>query len=65
LQYDLLLNVKESTYQVAMDDWMFQLDKYRVMNKTAISKLGVNVANVTLFFDKQNPVNTCQAQHTK
>jgi len=62
LQYDLLLKVKESTYQVSMDDWMFQLDEYRVMNKTAISKLGVNVANVTLFFDKKAPVQTCQSQ---
>ena len=60
LQYDLLLKVKESTYQVSMDDWMFQLDEYRVMNKTAISKLGVNVANVTLFFDKKAPVQTCK-----
>lgn len=61
LQYDLSLKVKDSTYQVAMDDWMFQLDEYRVMNKTAISKLGVNVANVTLFFDKKVPVQTCQS----
>ncbi len=61
LQYDLLLKVKDSTYKVAMDDWMFQLDEYRVMNKTAISKFGVNVANVTLFFDKKTPVQTCQS----
>jgi len=59
LQYNLLLKVKDSTYQVAMDDWMFQLDEYRVMNKTAISKFGINVANVTLFFDKQGPLKTC------
>jgi hypothetical protein len=59
LQYDLLLNVKEKTYQVAMDDWMYQLDEYRVINKTSISKLGINVANVTLFFDKSNPNKSC------
>lgn len=59
LQYNLLLKVKDSTYKVSMDDWMFQLDKYRVLNKTAISKFGVNVANVTLFFDKQSSSKTC------
>lgn len=59
-QYDLLLAVNEETYQVQMDDWMFQIDEYRVMNKTAISKLGINVANVTLFFDKQSDLKTCQ-----
>jgi hypothetical protein len=59
-QYELLLSVGDETYQVKMDDWMFQIDEYRVMNKTAISKLGVNVANVTLFFDKSTDFNSCQ-----
>jgi hypothetical protein len=58
-QYELSLEVDKETYQVSMDDWMFQLDQYRVMNKTSISKLGVNVANVTIFFDKQNKATTC------
>lgn len=62
LQYTLLLPVDDTTYEVSMDDWMYQLDEYRVMNKTAIVKFGVNVANVTLFFDKQLPVKTCQQQ---
>ena len=60
LQYTLALQVDESTYNVTMNDWMYQLDEYRVMNKTSISKLGFNVANVTLFFDKQLPVKKCQ-----
>lgn len=60
LQYTLALQVDESTYNVTMNDWMYQLDEYRVMNKTSISKLGFNVANVTLFFDKQLPVKKCK-----
>ena len=60
LRYTLALKVNVSVYEVAMDDWMYQLDPYRVMNKTAINKLGVNVAHVTLFFDKQSTVTTCQ-----
>lgn len=58
-QYELLLELEDKSYQVQMDDWMYQVDEYRVFNKTAISKLGVNVANITLFFDKQNPTQTC------
>jgi len=60
LQYTLALKVDDSVYNVAMDDWMFQIDQYRVMNKTAMSKFGVNVANVTLFFDKQAPIKSCE-----
>ena len=59
LQYTLALKVDDSVYEVSMDDWMYKLDEYRVMNKTAINKFGVNVANVTLFFDKQLPIKTC------
>jgi len=59
LQYTLALKVDNNVYEVSMDDWMYQLDEYRVMNKTAINKFGINVANVTLFFDKQPPVKTC------
>lgn len=60
LQYTLLLDIDDKEYEVTMDDWMFQIDKYRVMNKTAMSKFGFNVANVTLFFDKQPPVRKCR-----
>lgn len=58
-QYELSLVVEDETYQVSMDDWMYQLDEYRVMNKTSMSKFGVKVAEVTLFFDKQTQVQTC------
>jgi hypothetical protein len=39
---------------------MYQLDEYRVMNKTSMSKLGVEVASITLFFDKEPPVKNCE-----
>ena len=59
-QYELLLKVDDDTYQVTMDDWMYQLDEYRVMNKTSMSKFGIDVAEITLFFDKETPQKTCQ-----
>ena len=42
LQYTLLLAAYDAEFAVSMDDWMFQIDEHRVMNKTAISKFGVN-----------------------
>ena len=60
LQYNLLLDIDDSQFNVSMNDWMYQLDEYRVINKTAMSKFGINVANITLFFDKQLPVKSCE-----
>jgi hypothetical protein len=59
-QYELLLKIDNETYQVSMDDWMYQLDQYRVMNKTSMSKFGIEVAEITLFFDKEFPQKKCK-----
>ncbi|GAA6170971.1 DUF3833 domain-containing protein [Colwellia sp. KU-HH00111] len=59
--YTLALEIEDNTYQVNMDDWMYQLDEYRVMNKTTLSKFGIDLAQVTIFFDKQTPFQSCQA----
>ncbi len=58
-KYDLLLKVEDKTYEVSMDDWMYQIDDYRVINKTSMSKFGVNVADVTILFDKETPFQKC------
>lgn len=58
--YTLNLTLDNKTYQVSMDDWMYQLDEHRVMNKTSMKKFGVEVANITLFFDKELPVKQCR-----
>jgi hypothetical protein len=63
-QYILSLKLDDKTYEVSMDDWMYQLDKYRVINKTTMSKFGVDVAEITLFFDKEQPDKTCQVTHS-
>ena len=60
LQYTLALPVDGTIYNVSMNDWMYQIDEHHVVNKTSISKFGVNVANVTLFFDKQAASKSCQ-----
>jgi len=58
-QYQLLVPIEDDIYEFNMDDWMFQLDEHRVVNKTSMSKFGVNVAEITLFFDKFDQKSTC------
>ncbi len=60
-QYVLAVNVDGADYQFTLDDWMYQVDKYRVFNKTQMKKFGVIVADITLFFDKQRPLRSCNA----
>lgn len=58
--YTLNLKLDDNTYKVSMDDWMYQLDEHRVMNKTSMKKFGIEVANITLFFNKELPVKQCK-----
>ncbi|MBU2872116.1 DUF3833 domain-containing protein [Colwellia sp. E2M01] len=58
-QYTLSVPIDGTTYNLAMDDWMYQLDENRVMNKTTMSKFGVDVAEITLFFDKSSTQTSC------
>jgi len=60
-QYELSLDIDGDITQVTMDDWMFQLDENKVINKTSMSKFGIKVAEVTLFFDKKIKNQSCQA----
>lgn len=51
-QYDLLIKVDGTEYQVTLDDWMYLLDKKRLFNKTDIVKFGFKVGEVILFIEK-------------
>ncbi|MFT5296689.1 MAG: hypothetical protein ACI9YH_002709 [Colwellia sp.] len=59
-QYELSLDIDGDITQVTMDDWMFQLDENKVLNKTSMSKFGIKVAEVTLFFDKKIKDSSCK-----
>lgn len=52
-QYTLSLPVDDDIYEVQFDDWMFLQDQHHLFNKATMSKLGITVAEVTLFFQKQ------------
>ncbi|WP_202604015.1 DUF3833 domain-containing protein [Photobacterium halotolerans] len=51
-QYTLRVPVGETTYDIAFDDWMFLQDDARMFNVAKMSKWGVHVGTVTLFFEK-------------
>lgn len=52
-RYRLKLPVDDSTYEMSMDDWMYLMDEDTLINRTSMSKLGVEVGQVTLFFRRQ------------
>ena len=53
--YVLALPVEGKIINVNMDDWMFLIDQKVMLNRTAMSKFGVNLGNVTLSFTKRTP----------
>lgn len=52
-KYDFELAVDGTNVEVTFDDWLYRQDSKRVFNLTSITKLGVEVGRVTLFFEKQ------------
>lgn len=58
-QYTLRVPVDGSEYDLFVDDWMFMLDENRMMNRSYMKKLGVTVAEISIFFDKTQPIRKC------
>ncbi|GAB3249367.1 DUF3833 domain-containing protein [Chitinimonas naiadis] len=53
--YVLRLPVDGKEYEVSFDDWMWQLDGKTMMNRSSMSKFGIDLGEVTLFFRKRDP----------
>lgn len=51
--YVLALAVEDSTYHMDMDDWMWMVDEKTLANRTTMSKFGVKVAEISIFFRKR------------
>jgi hypothetical protein len=45
--------VDGKVYEVHLDDWMYLLDEHTMANRSLMSKFGLEVGQVTLFFRKQ------------
>ncbi|AVO51592.1 DUF3833 domain-containing protein [Ectopseudomonas mendocina] len=49
-RYHLNLPVDDSTYVVYFDDWMYLMDDDTLINRSSMSKFGIELGQVTLFF---------------
>ncbi|MDQ0121199.1 hypothetical protein J2W17_000136 [Pseudomonas lini] len=52
-RYRLDLPVDGRHWEVDLDDWMYLMDEDTMINRSSMSKLGVEVGEVTLFFRRQ------------
>lgn len=60
-QYTLRVPVNGTEYDLFVEDWMFLMDENRMMNRSYMKKLGVTVAEISIFFDKTEPVRKCSS----
>lgn len=51
--YTLAVPVDGRTWHLAMDDWMYLVDANNLLNRTSMSKFGVEVGSVTLSLRKR------------
>ena len=52
-KYVMRLPVDGKEYLVDFDDWMWQLDESAMMNRSVMSKFGIDLGEVSLFFKKR------------
>lgn len=52
-RYTLALPVSGQTWHVQFDDWMYLINERVMLNKTAMSKFGIFLGEVTLSFTKR------------
>jgi len=53
MKYVLQIPVGDKTYDIAINDWLIQMDEKRMVNISALTKFGFNVGRLTIFFEKQ------------
>jgi len=51
-RYTLRVPIDGSDWDLQFDDWMFLMDERTLVNRASMSKFGVEVGQVTLFFRK-------------
>lgn len=51
-RYTIDLPVPDGTLRVSFDDYMWQLDEKRLLNRAYLDKFGIEIGEVILFFEK-------------
>ncbi|MGD2082761.1 MAG: DUF3833 domain-containing protein [Chromatiales bacterium] len=54
-QYTLLLPIEGRTWRVHMNDWMFLQPDGALINRATMTKLGLRLGEVTVFFKREDP----------
>ncbi|WP_265090641.1 DUF3833 domain-containing protein [Psychrobacter alimentarius] len=56
LHWDYILNlpVEDKTYQVNFDDWMYFINKDVMLNRSVMTKFGVELGSFTLSMHRKN-----------
>ncbi|MSQ67512.1 MAG: DUF3833 domain-containing protein [Gammaproteobacteria bacterium] len=57
-RYVLALPVDGATWEMQMDDWMYLIDEDTLVNRTRMSKFGVQMAEISIFFRRQHTPQT-------
>ena len=52
-QYQLVVEVDGRNWKINMDDWMFLQRDNILINKTAMSKFGVHLGDITIVFSRE------------
>jgi hypothetical protein len=52
-QYAMDIPVRGQMLEVKFSDWFWALDEQRLMNRSYLQKFGVDVAEVTIFMERQ------------
>jgi len=50
--YTLAIDVDGKVWDVKLDDWMYQINESRIMNRTIMTKWGFKVGEITLVIEK-------------
>ncbi|NTS77757.1 DUF3833 domain-containing protein [Catenovulum sp. SM1970] len=69
-QYNLTIPIKDDSgqsadYEFAIDDWLYQLNNAHVFNRTKLIKFGMTLGEISIFFDKATPHQSCEKSTTK
>ena len=57
-KYDIDLKMKDSSLRVTFNDWMFLQDEETMINRAKVTKFGILLGEVTIFFRKQEAEET-------
>ncbi|MEM9198902.1 MAG: DUF3833 domain-containing protein [Pseudomonadota bacterium] len=52
-RYTIDLPVPDGTLRVSFDDWMWLVDERRLINRAYMTRLGIDIGDVIIFFEKQ------------